>query len=222
MSYFPGRSIYDEAMDELGIWRQVNMNRLTTGFVPSPPRRLRTLVSIIEKNIMNLEGKIVLEIGSGVGTVSNHFAEQGSQVFGFDYNEELLQLANQFSEYLVEHDVFEEEKKPTYLKGRYKQGIKMFDIKEDFSLPLPTFLLSEELTDDLSEQGISPNDVDIWYVYPYPIQNERMRRMFSHYAKEGSILAIYGETRNRELRKKSDNLAKLHHVSDSEFHFWVK
>jgi SAM-dependent methyltransferase len=88
------RSLYDGAL------------HASPKFVDEQIVRGRRLVRIISRHI-DLDGKLVVEVGCGAGGVLRAFQEVGSQVFGCDYGEEYLEAGRRLGLDLVRGGISE-------------------------------------------------------------------------------------------------------------------
>ncbi len=218
-------NVYDLAMERLGIFNFIKHNPLTHGYEYTKPDRATSLVSIINLNITNIEGKTVLEIGCGGGNVACRFAEARAKVYGFDRNKTLVDLAGMLSHELIEEDVFKKEYKPTFFQGEYIYRIfarRWWQKPFEFVMPYLTYILSSRTIKNMENACVKADDVDIWYSYPWLDEKRLMMGMFRHYAKKGALLAMKTGNKNDSFTQKSFPELQMHNASIGEFDFWIK
>jgi hypothetical protein len=148
-------------------------------YVPSDPvvvyRSIEALVAGRE-----LRGRRFCELGCGFGVASGLANLLGFQAEGIEWEEELCRRARalrdaQGLDYLVHHDSY----LPEGFEVVQGMGGKDLVVPGGPSSSHPMF------------EFLDPAEVDLFFVYPWPDEEEFMARLFSHMADEGAVLLIY-------------------------------
>ncbi|WP_193212928.1 hypothetical protein [Luteolibacter marinus] len=132
-----------------------------------------------------LRGKVFCEWGSGFGIATCIAALCGFEAHGIEIEEELFDLATGLAS---DQGIPVEFLNLSYLPDGYDEsegvGGKDLIIPEylntrDGSVPRPVY------------DGLDPDEVDLFYVYPWPGQERMMMDLFREVASPGAVLLMY-------------------------------
>ena len=132
-----------------------------------------------------LRGKVFCEWGSGFGIATCIAALCGFEAFGIEIEEELFDLSTSLAEDLgIDVEILN----ISYLPDGYDESeghggkdliVPEFLNRRGGSLPPPVY------------DGLDPDEVDLFYVYPWPGQERMMMDLFREVASPGAVLLMY-------------------------------
>ena len=152
-------------------------------YVPSNPEMVYAAIADLKES-GHLRGQIFCEWGSGFAIATGIASLLGMQAFGLEIEPELIARSRNLAAYM---------KVPlTILDSDYlPEG---FDESEEMGgkeLILPEATMAGSMLPEY--EGLNPADVDLFFVYPYPDQEEVMMDLFAAVASHGAVLLIYRE-----------------------------
>ncbi|MGJ8696186.1 MAG: hypothetical protein ACSHYF_07700 [Verrucomicrobiaceae bacterium] len=160
-------------------------------YLPSNPTKIHSAIVALQESNW-LRGNTFCEWGSGFGIATCMASLLGFEAYGIELEQGLADLATQLA---YDLDIPVEFLCTSYLPEGYEEceGIGGKD------LLLPQATISGGGTIDVTPiyDGLDPDEVDLFFVYPWPGEEEFMMDLFQAVAGEDSILLIYhadGET----------------------------
>src|SRR5689334_4060428 len=102
-AYWDGKAVAFEG-DAVSMWPNNNLNRLYHA----------ETISMLSRELPDLEGKVVLDLGCGTGRISRWLAQRGAVVNGVDFSSRSIDIAKQLGP----------EANPTY------RHLSMFDLED--------------------------------------------------------------------------------------------
>ena len=153
-------------------------------YIPSNPAIVHAaIVSLREAG--HLRGDVFCEWGCGFAVATCIASLIGFQAYGVEIEPELAELAVKLAE---DHKIPVEILNADYLPEGYEEceGVG----GKDLLIPEATTSRSGVQLPP-SYEGLDPDEVDLFFVYPWPGQEELMMDLFRAVACPGSILLIY-------------------------------
>lgn len=163
----------------------------TTSFVPCDfVVAYYALRTVAQLNLAT--GSVFCEWGSGMGAVASLAGALGFDSFGIEIEEALVEASRE----LAEAHSFPVE----FAHGSYVPEGAEFTVDEEYS-DEPFFLEGESdgVYDDL---GISADDLDVVFTYPWPSEENAVARLFEYCAGDGALLLTYTQLDEIRIRRK--------------------
>lgn len=161
------------------------LDRRYPRYLPSNPTAIYSAIVSLQKSDQ-LRGNLFCEWGSGFGIATCMASLLGFEAYGIEIEEELADLSTQLAHDL---NIPVEILCTSYLPEGYEEceGVGGKDL-----LP-PEATTSGGVKIDTTPvyDGLDPDEVDLFCVYPWPGQEELMMDLFQAVSSEGSILLIY-------------------------------
>lgn len=157
-------------------------------YVPSDPRKVHAAIARLKKE-RHLRGDVFCEWGCGFGIATGIASLLGMEAYGIEIEEELAGRATQLAADL---------KIPvTILQTSYlPEGFDESDGFGGTDLIMPESRTTRGGVVSAPEyDGLDPEDVDLFYVYPWPGQEQMMMDLFEAVASDGAILLMFQEDR---------------------------
>lgn len=154
-------------------------------YLPSDPAIVyAAMVSLKEAG--HVRGNVFCEWGCGFGVATCMASLIGYEAYGIEIEPGLADLANQLA---VDHKIPVEILCISYLPEGYEEceGIG----GKDLLPPEATTSRGEFIDTTPSYDGLDPDEVDLFFVYPWPGQEELMLDLFKAVSSEDAILLIY-------------------------------
>ena len=156
------------------------------------PRYLPSDPSIVYAAMANLRssgrlrGDLFCEWGCGIGVATCIASLIGFEAYGIEIEPELADRATRLADDL---GIPVEILNISYLPEGYEQcdGVG----GEDLLVPEATTSFGEALDCPATYPGLDPEDVDLFFVYPWPGQEQLMLSLFTVLASEGAVLLMY-------------------------------
>ena len=148
-----------------------------------------------------LRGDVFCEWGCGIGVATCLASLIGFEAFGIEIEDELADRAARLADDLgIPLEILN----TSYLPEGYEQcdGVG----GEDLIVPETTSAFGETNDHPATYPGLSAGDIDLFFVYPWPGQEQLMLSLFTALASEGAVLLMYLEEReiNAYLRTGED------------------
>lgn len=154
-------------------------------YLPSDPAVVHAAMMALEE-AGHLRGKVFCEWGCGLGIATCMAAMIGYEAYGIEIEDELADLATQLAEDLkIPVEILHS----SYLPEGYEEcdGIG----GKDLLAPEATTSRGESIDTTPAYDGLDPYDVDLFFVYPWPGQEEFMMDLFKAVSNEDAILLVY-------------------------------
>lgn len=180
-----------EAEKRCDAFFDAGLDRRYPRYLPSNPEKVFVAIATLKESGW-LRGNLFCEWGSGFGIATCMASMIGFEAYGIEIEDGLVELSTQLAHDL---NIPAEYLCTSYLPEGYEEceGIGGKDL-----LP-PQATTSGGATIDTTPtyDGLDPDEVDLFFVYPWPGQEEFMMDLFDEIASEDAILLIYqadGET----------------------------
>jgi hypothetical protein len=180
-----------EAEQRCDAFFEAGLDRRYPRYLPSNPEKVFAAITTLKESGL-LRGDVFCEWGSGFGIATCMASLIGFKAYGIEIEDGLVKLSTQLARDL---SIPAEYLCTSYLPEGYEEceGIGGKDL-----LP-PQATTSGGAIIDITPlyDGLDPGEVDLFFVYPWPGQEEFMMDLFDEIASEDAILLIYqadGET----------------------------
>jgi len=174
----------DRRLDELFA---SNRNRRVPRFLPSDPVLLYRVLSFLTARDVPL-GRTFCEWGSGFGVGACLASLLGYRSYGIEIEEDLVSLATKLA---GDHAIKVENLCASY----FPEGFGSYPAHGGAELitPEPASLWEDSTIPVTPYEGMDceVDEIDVFYVYPWPGEQELMHGLFQAVAAEGAILITY-------------------------------
>ena len=174
-----------EAEKRCDAFFEAGLDRRYPRYLPSNPEKVfSAIIDLKESGI--LRGNTFCEWGSGFGIAACMASLIGFEAYGIELEEGLVELSTQLAQDL---NIPVEILCTSYLPEGYEEceGIGGKDL-----LPPQATTSGGQIIDTTPVyDGLDPDDVDLFFVYPWPGQEEFMMDLFEEVATEDAILLIH-------------------------------
>ena len=180
-----------EAEQRCDAFFDAGLDRRYPRYLPSNPEKVFSAISTLKES-GGLRGNLFCEWGSGFGIATCMASMIGFEAYGIEIEDGLVELSTQLAHDL---NIPVEYLCTSYLPEGYEEceGIG----GKDLLPPQATTSGGATIDNNPTYDGLDPDEVDLFFVYPWPGQEEFMMDLFDEVATEGAILLIYqadGET----------------------------
>lgn len=154
-------------------------------YLPSAPEVVYgAMLSLKEAGY--LSGDVFCEWGCGFGVASCMASLMGFEAYGIEIEDELADRATQLAQ---DFELRVEILCTSYLPEGYEEcdGVG----GKDLLAPEATTSRGETIETTPSYEGLDPFEVDLFFVYPWPGQEELMMDLFEAVSSEEAVLLIY-------------------------------
>ncbi len=175
----------EEADRRVDSFYEEGLARRYPRFIPSDPSVVYSAIASL-KGSGQLQGNVFCEWGCGHGIAAGFAALLGMEAYGIEIETELVDRAILL---MRDTNVPVEILETSYLP----EGFEESDGHGGKDLVTPGELIPNG--GDLSPpeyEGLDPDAVDLFFVYPWPGQEEMMLDLFTAVASDGAILLMYG------------------------------
>lgn len=158
-------------------------------YIPSDPAIVHAaMVYLREQGLVR--GDTFCEWGCGFGVATCMASLIGYTAYGIEIEPELVDKAEQLA---ADFDIPVTILNTSYLPEGYEEcdGVG----GKDLLVPETTTGRGERIDVAPSYDGLDPDEVDVFFVYPWPGQEELMLSLFRTMAGEGTVLLIYNGDR---------------------------
>jgi SAM-dependent methyltransferase len=182
------QALVDEAEERFGVFYDKQLNKRYSRYVASEPAQVYAALKwVTEKQIS--PGERFVEWGSGFGVATGLAATLGYEAFGIELREGLVEIAralhaNQAIDAKFLCTSYIPEGFIAYDTGGGEDIVRDTSFGHDAG--------SSQYADE--ENEVDLEEVDLFFVYPWPGEQEMMLKLFDAVAGEGAILiAYYGD-----------------------------
>ncbi|MCB1210102.1 MAG: hypothetical protein KDK97_12275 [Verrucomicrobiales bacterium] len=180
----PVEDLIEEAERRADEFYEAGLGLRFPNYVPSDPRIVYAAMSDLKKQ-GHLQGKVFCEWGCGFGLAACMASMLGMKAYGLEIEDDLFARASKLAADLnLPVKILQTSYLPEGFDESEGHGGK--DLISPDDRTTAGGLISPPMYDDLD-----PGDVDLFFVYPWPGQEEMMMDLFSAVASHGSILLIY-------------------------------
>lgn len=180
----PVRDLIDEADKRCDQFFEAGLGLRYPRYVPSDPTVAHAAIAFLEQQGL-LRGKVFCEWGCGFATVTGIASLLGFEAYGIELEPELAELGSSLT---GELGIPAEILNISYFPEGYDEsegvGGKDLIIPESHHSRGPA-------PPSPSYQDLDPDEVDLFYVYPWPGQERLMMDLFISLSSPGAILLIY-------------------------------
>ncbi len=184
-------SMLAEAEQRCDAFFEAGLDRRYPRYLPSNPEKVFAAIATLKESGI-LRGDVFCEWGSGFGIATCMASLIGFEAYGIEIEDGLVKLSTELARDL---SIPAEYLCTSYLPEGYEEceGIGGKDL-----LPPQATTSGGAIIDTTPlYDGLDPGEVDLFFVYPWPGQEEFMMDLFDEVASEDAILLIYqadGET----------------------------
>jgi hypothetical protein len=181
------RAMIDESDRRIDALFASGGNLQVPRYMPSDPELFfRVLKTMTERNLPL--GRVFCEWGCGFGICACIAAKLGYEAYGIELDPKMAKKARSLTDDLgIPIEVLETSYVPEGYDSYSGMGGEAL-IKEDRMLSLDDRFVSELIYDGM-DRPIA--EIDIFFVYPWPRQQDFMRELFDAVAAEGAILITF-------------------------------
>lgn len=174
----------DEADKRAGAFYEAGLGLRYPKYVPSDPTVVHGAIACLIRE-KRLRGKTFCEWGSGFGVATGIASLLGLKAYGIEIEDELVERSVTLAEDLrVEVKILQTNYLPEGFAESEGLGGKDLISPEDRTT-------RGGVIEPPEYDGLDPEEVDLFFVYPWPGQEEMMMDLFSAVASHGAILLIY-------------------------------
>lgn len=178
-------ALLTEAERRCDAFFDAGLDRRYPRYLPSNPEIVHAALAALQES-NHLRGEVFCEWGSGFGIATCMASLIGYLAYGIEIEEALVERSTQLAK---DFGIPVEILCTSYLPEGYEecegQGGK------DLLPPQATSFYGEALDTTPMYDGLDPGEVDLFFVYPWPGQEEFMMDLFEAVATEDAILLIY-------------------------------
>ena len=173
------------------------LNKRFPRYVPSEPAQVYAALRHVTEQGLPL-GEIFIEWGSGFGVATGFAALLGYEAHGIEIEETLVEKAEAL---ITDHGLKAEFLPISYIPDGFisYDALSGHDIVRDESFGHCTGMPRYD------GMKIDIEEVDLFFVYPWPGEQEMMLKLFDAVAGEGAILVAYYGDRDLCLYRKLDD-----------------
>jgi hypothetical protein len=192
----------EEANRRIDVLFDTERNKRTPKFIPSDSELLYAALAQITERDLPL-GRVYCEWGSGLGLGTCMAAMLGYEAYGIEIEPSLVHLARELAE--------ESGIDVRILEGSYiPDGFESYGGMGGEELVRPEHFLGGDGTfyaPTYEGMPYATDEIDLFFVYPWPTEQEFMLEMFDALAAEGTIfLAYYGDGEICCYRKTAEDI----------------
>lgn len=153
----------------------------TIEFVPAPQWTGRAINRAMKHKSMPKPPATVLDLGSGDGRVVMAFAQKGYNAYGIEINEQLVNKSWEKTSFVTLSGT------ASFTHGNYLPQEMRTRLK-----PEPHVLL-QDTPDPYKQIGKTPQDFDMFFIYPHGGQMDSIFDFFKTYARKSAVLMALGD-----------------------------
>ncbi len=178
-----------------------NRNRRVPRFLPSDPALLYRALEFVTREQL-APGDTFCEWGCGFGVAAGLAAILGYRSYGIEIEPDLAEMARELArDHSLQVDILCESYFPDGYQSAEGQGGTDLIKPENYS----RYGDSDEIYPAYEGMDHAIDEIDVFYVYPWPGEQELMHELFDAVAADGAILlAYYGQADICAYRKVVD------------------
>lgn len=178
-------ALFKEADRRVDEFYAAGLGRRYPRYIPSDPSIVHAAMVYLREEGYT-RGDVFCEWGCGFGVSTCMASLIGYEAYGIEIEPELAEMASSLADDLK---IPVEILNTSYLPEGYEECAGVGG--EDLLIPETTTARGEVVQIPPSYDGLEPDDVDVFFVYPWPGQEELMMSLFKTMASEGALLLIY-------------------------------
>lgn len=192
-------TLIEDAERRLDHLFDTNRNRRVPRFLPSDPVLLYRVLRFLSEEDLPA-GRTFCEWGSGFGVGACLASLLGYQAYGLEIEEDLVVLARQLA---GDHGITVENLCTSYFPEGY--GSYPAQGGEELMIPQPDSRWENATVAVPAYEGMDceVDEIDVFYVYPWPGEQELMHNLFETVAADGAILIAYYGNKDIAAYRKS-------------------
>lgn len=153
-------------------------------YIPSDPKVVHAAITCLQQE-GHLRGDVFCEWGCGFAIAAGIASLLGMTAYGIEIEDELFERASQLMEDL---EIPVEILQTDYLPDGFDESEGVGG--KDLILPQSTTPRGGVVSPP-EYDGLDPDEVDLFFVYPWPGQEQMMMDLFTAVSDEGAILLMY-------------------------------
>jgi hypothetical protein len=192
------RSFIDEADRRCDAFYDAQLNKRFPRYVPSEPEQVFAALKHLTDANLPL-GKNFIEWGSGFGVATGIASLLGYDATGIEIEETLVEMA----ESLIKDRAIDAE----FLATSFvPEGYLLYEAVSGYDLvPDDSFGNRPDGNPRYEGMDIDLNEVDLFFAYPWPGEQEMTLKLFDAVAGEGALLVAYFGDRDLCIYRKLDD-----------------
>ena len=193
-------SLFVEARRRADAFFDSGLGRRFPRYQPSDPSLVYAALANLRSS-GQLRGDVFCEWGCGIGVATSLASLIGFEAYGIEIEPDLADRATCLAEDLgIPIEILN----TSYLPEGYEFCDGMGG--EDLVVPEASSAYGEAVHGTTTYPGLDAEDVDLFFVYPWPGQEDLMLSLFTHLASEGAVLLMYIDEReiNAYVRTAAD------------------
>ena len=171
-----------------------NVRVRQASFVPSDFRAVYDALRVITDQCL-APGHVFCEWGSGVGVVACLAAMLEFEASGIEIQDHLVEASRELAEEF-ELDV-------EFIAGSFVPAGGQSRVDENFEHD--AHWIDGEADNSYDELGISPEEFDVFFAYPWPGEEHVISELFDFCAADGALLVLYTAMDGVRLQRKVSN-----------------
>jgi hypothetical protein len=183
------KALFEEADKRCDDFFGAGLGRRYPRYIPSDPSIVHAAMVYL-RDEGHTRGDVFCEWGCGFGVATCMASLIGYEAYGIEIEPELADMAEKLAGDL---QIPVRILNTSYLPEGYEECAGVGG--EDLLIPETTTDRGETVRIPPMYEGLDPDEVDVFFVYPWPGQEELMRSLFKTMASEGTLLLIYNGDR---------------------------
>jgi len=185
------------AQERSDLYLESTSAQKTPRFVPSDPAEVNDLLYTLRRDA-RCTGRDFLEWGCGFATAAGLAHLNGFKAKGIEMSPVLAAGARTLlREFDLPVDIAEGDMIPRWLSTSASAGVHDQELHRDAPRPHP--LAPSDCGPAYEALGVSTEDIDVFFAYPWPGEIEMIMNLFAEVSQPGAWLALYLGTGETEL-----------------------